>query len=125
MAPSEPLPDDPEAALRAFGTDLLARLDAAADLLRIQLRDLRAHPELLGEAEARLAAWLAEAVVAGRVRDHDCEVVARLLSAALVHGAVVDALVGSPADYGGRQRLIDAWVDLVLTALDPRRDLLD
>jgi AcrR family transcriptional regulator len=125
VAPPAPLPDDPEAALRAFGADLLAQLDAAADVLRIQLRDLAAQPELLGLAEARLAAWLAEAVVAGRLRDHDHDAVARLLAAALVHGAVLDTLAGSPADDGERQRLIDAWVDLALTALDPRRDLLD
>jgi AcrR family transcriptional regulator len=125
VAPPAPLADDPEAALRAFATDLLAQLDAAADVLRIQLRDLAAQPELLSLAEARLAAWLAEAVVAGRLRDHDHEAVADLLAAALVHGAVFDALLGSAMDDGERQRLIDAWVDLALTALDPRRDLLD
>jgi len=119
------LPEEPEQALGAFASDLLAQLDAAADLLRIQVRDIEARPELLRAAEARLAAWLARAVLSGRLRDHDHEAVSHLLTAALAHGAVLDALLGSPTDGGERQRLIDAWVDLALTALDPRRDLLD
>src|SRR5260221_1936408 len=114
--PPGELADDPGQALRAFGSDLLAQVGAGGDLLRIQVRDLEARPDLLGAAEARLAAWLARAVVTGELRDHDHEAVARLLVGALVHGALLDALVGSAADDAERQRLIDAWVDLALSA---------
>lgn len=119
------LPKDAATALRSFAADLLTRLDAAPDLLRIELRDRQAAPELLTAAERALAAWLAQAVLDGRVRDHDCDAVAHLLAAALLHGAVLDALVPTSGTNRDRERLVDAWVDLALTALDPRRDLLD
>lgn len=119
------LPKDAATALRSFAADLLTRLDAAPDLLRIELRDRQAAPELLTAAERTLAAWLAQAVLDGRVRDHDCDAMAHLLAAALLHGAVLDALAPTHRTNRDRERLLDAWVDLALTALDPRRDLLD
>lgn len=118
------LPTDPAQALPAFATALLTRLSAATDLLRIQLRDLEAAPELLTAAERTLSAWLSAAVLDGRVRDHDCDAVAHLLSAALLHGAVLEALAPT-RKAPDRDRVLAAWLDLALTALDPRRDLLD
>lgn len=80
----------------------------------------------LHRPDAALADWLRAAVRGGRLRDHDCDAVAVLLAAALAHRRAAAALLGLPApDDPDDDRLLDAWIDLVLTALDPRHDLGD
>jgi AcrR family transcriptional regulator len=71
----------------------------------------------LGADTEAVAAFLRGAVRAGTLRDHDCEAVAALLIGALAHRR--------PIGERHEERLLAAWVDLALTALDPRRDLLD
>jgi AcrR family transcriptional regulator len=93
-APGPPAQAAPEHALPELGAHLL---DAGA----------------LGGDPEHLAAWLRGAVRAGTLRDHDCDAVSALLVGALAH----------PPGGLDRARLLDAWVDLALTALDPRRDL--
>jgi AcrR family transcriptional regulator len=98
------LPDDAEPALASLGRHLLG-LDA------------------LSRPELPLGDWLRAEVRAGRLRDHDCEAVAVALVGALAHRRAAAALLGTaPADEPSEERLLDAWVDLVVTALDPRRD---
>jgi len=72
----------------------------------------------LGADTEAVAEFLRGAVRAGTLRDHDCEAMAALLVGALAHRS-------PPAGERQEERLLAAWVDLALTALDPRRDLLD
>lgn len=104
----ERLPRDPEQALQLIGRHLLGR---ATPLTR--------------EDEA-LAEWLSAEVRAGRLRDHDCGAVAVALVGALAHRRAAAALLATPpAATPDDERVLAAWLDLALTALDPRRDLGD
>jgi AcrR family transcriptional regulator len=104
----EHLPRDAEQALQLIGRHLLG---SATPLTR---------------ADEALAGWLRAEVRAGRLRDHDCDAVAVALVGALAHRRTAAALLDTtPATSPEDDRLLAAWVDLALTALDPRRDLLD
>jgi AcrR family transcriptional regulator len=104
----EPLPRDPEQALQLIGRHLLG---PATSLTRV---------------DEALAEWLRAEVRAGHLRDHDCDAVAVALVGALAHRRTAAALLDTaPAATSDDERLLAAWVDLALAALDPRRDLLD
>jgi AcrR family transcriptional regulator len=120
------VPGDLREALTAMGQAVLEQLAAERDTIRITCRDLEQFPDLLNQVrEERIqalyrqfAAWLTNQAVQGRIRVHDAEAVSAVAWGALTYYRICEALIGEPPGGVGETRFLEAWVDLVSTALD-------
>jgi AcrR family transcriptional regulator len=118
------LPSDLRDALMAMGGAVLEQLADERDATRITCRDLEQFPELLRHARDRIqslyrlfATWLDEQVARGRMRPHDAHGASAVAWGALTYYPICEALIGEPPGRVDETPFLEAWVDLVFTAL--------
>jgi hypothetical protein len=63
------------------------------------------------------ASWLAQQTALGRARAQDAEAVSAVAWGALTYYRILEALIGEPPGGVNETRFLNAWVDLLATAL--------
>ena len=118
------VPGDLRGALTAVGRAVLDQLADERDTTRITCRDLEQFPDLLERSRERIqtlyrtfAVWLSDQIAHGRMQAHDAEAVSAVAWGVLTYYRILEALIGEPPGGVGEERFLDAWVDLVHTAL--------
>ena len=107
------------AAMRSFADD--------RDLLRIVWRDLEPFPELQERVRTEriratyddFSSWLASAAANGRLADHDSVGVAAVALSSLAFFQILHFLLHDTPGGVDEQRFIDAWVQIITSALKP------
>jgi AcrR family transcriptional regulator len=123
---ADAMPFEPREALAAAAAAVLQHMQDERDLIRVTCRDLEQFPELLERVcNERIqplydlaATWLDVQTVVGRFREHDAAAVAAVAWGALVYYRISEALVGEAPGRVAPDRFIDAWVDLLASALE-------
>lgn len=121
----EALPEDPREGVAQFirrGAELMASVNCVK-LERLVVAEAERHPDfahtLAGAyraGEERLAAYLARAITAGRLKPHDPALAARLLSDAVMRGVSMRGLLGGKPDAAEAARAAESAIALYLAA---------
>lgn len=122
------LPTDLEQALSFVADAVWAGMQRDHAVLRVLLRDLDAHPDLLDDVWTAIRAnvydvfsvWLRSQAATGTILVEDPEATGAVLLASLTYRPILDALIGhTPGDVGAA-RFRAAWVHHALATLTPR-----
>lgn len=123
------LPTDLEEALNCVADAVWAGMQRDHAVLRVLLRDLDAHPDLLEDVWTAIrtnvydvfTAWLRAQADAGTIVIEDPEATGAVLLASLTYQPILDALIGhTPGDINAT-RFRTAWIHHALTTLKPHR----
>ena len=121
------LPADLEHTLGFVADTVWAGMHRDHAVLRVLLRDLDAHPDLLDDVWTTIRAtvydafttWLRAQAAAGTIVVHDPEATGAVLLASLTYRPILDALIGhTPGDVDAK-RFRAAWVRHALATLTP------
>ena len=120
---------DLRAELTVFARGALMALDANRDLVRLWLKESDNFPQLQPLMEREInrpaASWirdyLAGKVKAGELDDHDCEAVGTIAIGALTAWWLWAQVAGDDRPTVDVDRLVDAWVNLLLRLAPPKQ----
>ena len=113
------LPEDPRAALHAIASSVMEAMIADEAILRVLLRDLERHNELLdrvweGVLEGvytEMTLWIRAQVAKGVLTIPDPAATAAVLMSALTYWPILHALSGKESGGLSRSAFTEAWVD--------------
>jgi AcrR family transcriptional regulator len=113
------LPADPRKALEAIASSVIDSMTADETILRVLLRDLDRHPELverlwdgvLANVYTEMADWIRGQVAGGAIDVSDPDAVAAVLMSALTQWPILHALIRKTPGGLTRQAFISAWSD--------------
>lgn len=113
------LPTDPREALQVIASSVITTMTADETVLRVLLRDLDHHPELverlwsgvLANVYTEMAEWIRGQVASGAIAVSDPDAVAAVLMSALTQWPILNALIKrTPGDLT-QSAFVSAWVD--------------
>ena len=119
------LPLDPREALQVIASSVIESMTADESILRVCLRDLDHHPELverlwsgvLASVYTELADWIRRQMATGVTSVSDPDAVATVLMSALTQWPILHTLIKkTPGDFT-RAAFVAAWVDTAARAL--------
>ncbi|MFD5599868.1 TetR/AcrR family transcriptional regulator [Leucobacter sp. NPDC058333] len=119
------LPNDPQAALRAIAEGVMDSMTANEAILRVLLRDLEGHREMLDRVwegvlagvYTEMAQWIRAQNADKLLAVVDPEATATVLMSALTYWPILHSLTGKESGGLARSAYIEAWIDTSARAL--------
>jgi AcrR family transcriptional regulator len=119
------LPADPREALQVIASSVIGSMTADESVLRVLLRDLDDHPELverlwggvLANVYSAMADWITDRVADGVLSVPDPDAAAAVLMSALTQWPILHALIAKTPGDLTREAFVSAWVDIATRVL--------
>ena len=124
------LPADPREALQVIASSVIESMSADETVLRVLLRDLDHHPELverlwngvLANVHTEMADWIRGQVASGVINVSDPDAVAAVLMSALTQWPILHALIKKTPGNLTRSAFVSAWIDTASCVLQVRSE---